>query len=138
MKRLLIYLSLILAITLVMPVKAEPLQDCVFMLSPMGHGWHRHVGDAPWELDWVAFDAKSYYSDNLTIDKVLVEICGQSENISTDFVLPPRELTIYQVRIEGIKDIPSGEYALTVTLYSGDKELVSRTDKARIFWKEKE
>ncbi len=116
----------------------QPLHDCVFMLSSMGHGWSRPVGEELWKLQWVAFDAKSYYADNLTIDKVIVEICGQSENISTNLSLPPQSRTTYRVNVDGIEDILSGEYDLTVRLMSQNKELVSRTDKARVFWKEKE
>ncbi|GAI83365.1 unnamed protein product, partial [marine sediment metagenome] len=65
-------------------------------------------------------------------------VAGQREEVGIDLELKYHfDEVIYTMPIETIKDVPSGEYELTVSLWSGDEMICSRTDTAKVYWKEK-
>ncbi len=108
----------------------------IVMPASMGHGWHRRPPEKNWELEWVAFDIKSFIPQPVHLDKAIVEVAGKMEEVPLDMELHYKEYKEQTLRLQSIGDIPSGEYELKVSLWSGEQLLCFKSDIARVYWKE--
>lgn len=108
----------------------------VVMPASMGHGWHRTPPEKSWELEWVAFSVKSFIPEPVRLDKAIVEIAGKIEEVPLDVELHYKEYKEYTLRLQSIRGMPSGEYELKVSLWSGEQLLCLRSDTARVYWKD--
>ena len=108
----------------------------VVMPASMGHGWHRKPPEKNWELEWVAFSVKSFIPEPVCLDKAVVEIAGKMEEVPLDMELNYQEYQEHTLQLQSILGMPSGEYELKVSLWSGDQLLCFRSDTARVYWQE--
>lgn len=108
----------------------------VVMPASMGHGWHRKPPERNWELEWVAFSVKSFIPEPVCLDRAVVEIAGEVEEVPLDMELHYREYQEHTLQLQSIGGLPSGEYELKVWLWSGEQLLCSRSDTARVYWQE--
>jgi len=108
----------------------------VVMPASMGHGWHRKPPEKNWELEWVAFSVKSFIPEPVCLDKAVVEIAGKMEEVPLDMELHYQEYQEHTLQLQSIRGLPSGEYELKVSLWSGEQLLCFRSDTARVYWQE--
>jgi len=108
----------------------------VVMPASMGHGWHRKPPERNWELEWVAFSVKSFIPEPVCLDRAVVEIAGEVEEIPLDMELHYREYQEHTLQLQSIGGLPSGEYELKVWLWSGEQLLCFRSDTAKVYWQE--
>ena len=108
----------------------------VVMPASMGHGWHRKPPEKNWELEWVAFSVKSFIPEPVCLDKAVVEIAGKMEEVPLDMELHYQEYQEQTLQLQSIRGLPSGEYELKVSLWSGEQLLCFRSDTASVYWQE--
>jgi hypothetical protein len=108
----------------------------VVMPASMGYGWHRQPPEENWELEWVAFSVKSFITEPVSVDKAIVEVDGEVEEVPLDVELHYGEYKEYTMQLHSINDMSSGEHELKVSLWSGEQFLCFRSDTARVYWKE--
>jgi len=108
----------------------------VVMPASLGHGWHRRPPEKDWELEWVAFAVRSFVPEPVRLDRAIVEVGGEVEEIALDMELHYKEYKEHTLRLQSIRGMSSGEYELKVSLWSGEQLLCFRSDTARVYWQE--
>lgn len=109
----------------------------VVMLRSMGTHWHRKPPETCWELVSVTFDVKNWLLSPAHLDKAVVKVDGQAEEIPIDIWLRQRgECQLVTVEVASIKDIESGSYPLSVSLESDGVVMCEREDTIKVYWKE--
>lgn len=108
----------------------------VVIPASMGYGWHRRPPEENWGLEWVAFGVKSFIPEPVRLDKAVVELGGKVEEVPLDVELHYEEYKEQTLQLHSISDMPSGEYELKVSLWSGGQLLCLRSDTARVYWTE--
>ncbi|GAI83363.1 unnamed protein product, partial [marine sediment metagenome] len=87
----------------------------VVMQRGMGHHWHRRPPEINWELLLVTFQARSFMVEPVTLDRAVVEVAGQREEVGIDLELKYHfDEVIYTMPIETIKDAPSAAIAISL------------------------
>lgn len=110
--------------------------NAVMMLSTMGYCWYRTPPEDLWTLRSVTFDVKSFLPEPIHIDRAIVGVDGQVEEVPLDIDLDYKEYAICTIPITSIDGIQSGEYDLEVSLWSEGFRLCSRVDRAKVYWPE--
>ncbi len=106
----------------------------VMMLSSMGHHWGRIPPETRWHLEKVVFDVKNFLPNDVHLDKAIVEVAGQLEEVPIDISLEPKEYQVVRIEILSINGVESGSYLLHVSLESNSAIMCEREDTAKVFW----
>lgn len=110
----------------------QPLNKVVMNRS-LGHHWHRTLPETRWWLVSVTFDVNNWFPYPIHLDKAIVEVAGQVEEVPLDIWLRPGETRIESVQVSTIRDIETGSYPLSVSLESNGEVMCSRVDIAEVY-----
>ncbi len=116
-------------ITTIVPV------DLITMPASHGHHWSRRLPDR-WKLKAVTIYVANRTCATVKLDMAVILVDNKTESIPLNVSLKPTEYKIITIPAS-IKGIETGEYDLTVELYSQGILVSERTDKAKVYWKEK-
>jgi len=126
------------ALTPTVTVEVSPPKPFYGVVIPasMGYGWHRRPPEENWGLEWVAFGVKSFIPEPVRLDKAVVELGGKVVEVPLDVELHYTEYKEQTLQLHSISGMPSGEYELKVSLWSGGQLLCFRSDTAKVYWTE--